>query len=78
MPHQVDGLNWLVSIYNNCEGGLLADEMGLGKTVEMISLMAHLMEKKDISGPFLIIVSADIYLLITIFYYVYEIYLNYF
>ena len=57
MPHQVEALDWLVSIYNNCEGGLLADEMGLGKTVEIISLFAYLREKRGVMGPFLIIVS---------------------
>ena len=35
---------------------LIADEMGLGKTIQAISLMAHLAEKKNVWGPFLIVV----------------------
>ena len=31
--YQLDGLNWMVSLYNNNLNGILADEMGLGKTI---------------------------------------------
>ena len=34
----------------------IAYEMGLGKTIQAISLMAHLAEKKNVWGPFLIVV----------------------
>jgi len=30
----MNGLRWLVSLYNNHLNGILADEMGLGKTVQ--------------------------------------------
>ncbi|CAF3962466.1 unnamed protein product, partial [Rotaria sp. Silwood1] len=30
-PYQIQGLEWLVSLYNNHLNGILADEMGLGK-----------------------------------------------
>lgn len=55
-PYQVDGLQWLVSLYNNNLNGILADEMGLGKTIQTISLITFLIEKKHLYGPFLIIV----------------------
>jgi ATP-dependent helicase STH1/SNF2 len=55
-PYQIIGLEWMVSLYNNRLSGILADEMGLGKTVQAISLLAHLMEKKDNAGPFLVCV----------------------
>ncbi|KAJ1395171.1 SNF2-related, N-terminal domain [Sesbania bispinosa] len=32
--YQMNGLRWLVSLYNNHLNGILADEMGLGKTVQ--------------------------------------------
>nr|CAB3467703.1 unnamed protein product [Digitaria exilis] len=32
--YQMNGLRWLVSLYNNNLNGILADEMGLGKTVQ--------------------------------------------
>ena len=31
--YQLQGLQWLVSLYNNNLNGILADEMGLGKTI---------------------------------------------
>lgn len=54
--YQVKGLEWLVSLYNNNLNGILADEMGLGKTIQTIALITHLIEKKRVHGPFLIIV----------------------
>ena len=54
--YQLRGLEWMISLYNNRLNGILADEMGLGKTIQTISLVAYLMEKKRVMGPFLIIV----------------------
>ncbi|XP_041475495.1 transcription activator BRG1-like isoform X1 [Lytechinus variegatus] len=54
--YQVKGLQWLVSLYNNNLNGILADEMGLGKTIQTIALICHLIERKKVNGPFLIIV----------------------
>lgn len=54
--YQLKGLEWLVSLYNNRLNGILADEMGLGKTIQAISLISHLMERKNLSGPYLVIV----------------------
>lgn len=34
--YQMNGLRWLVSLYNNHLNGILADEMGLGKTVQVL------------------------------------------
>lgn len=33
----MNGLRWLVSLYNNHLNGILADEMGLGKTVQVLN-----------------------------------------
>eukprot|EP00178_Gracilaria_changii_P004577 TRINITY_DN173_c0_g2_i1.p1 TRINITY_DN173_c0_g2~~TRINITY_DN173_c0_g2_i1.p1 ORF type:complete len:1693 (+),score=237.75 TRINITY_DN173_c0_g2_i1:4853-9931(+) len=54
--YQIEGLKWMVSLYNNNLNGILADEMGLGKTIQTISLVTYLVEKKKNPGPFLIIV----------------------
>ncbi|KAF2014304.1 ISWI chromatin-remodeling complex ATPase ISW2 [Aaosphaeria arxii CBS 175.79] len=51
--YQLEGLEWMLSLYNNGINGILADEMGLGKTIQTISLLAHLWEKQSY-GPFLI------------------------
>lgn len=52
----MQGLEWLVSLYNNNLNGILADEMGLGKTIQTIALITYLMDRKNVNGPFLIIV----------------------
>lgn len=51
--YQLEGLDWLTSLYENGLNGILADEMGLGKTIQTISFLAFLREK-GVNGPFLI------------------------
>lgn len=34
-PYQLEGLRWLVTLYENGLSGILADEMGLGKTIQV-------------------------------------------
>ncbi|PWY77482.1 swi2/snf2-like protein [Aspergillus heteromorphus CBS 117.55] len=51
--YQLEGLEWLKSLWMNGLCGILADEMGLGKTIQAISLIAFFKEK-NVSGPFLI------------------------
>ncbi|GCE98015.1 putative ATPase [Zygosaccharomyces mellis] len=52
-PYQLDGLNWLITLYENGLNGILADDMGLGKTIQSIALLAFIYEM-DTRGPFLI------------------------
>ncbi|GMM46784.1 DNA translocase [Pichia kluyveri] len=54
--YQVQGLNWLISLYKNRLSGILADEMGLGKTLQTISFLGYLRYYEKIDGPFLVIV----------------------
>jgi len=54
-PYQLEGLQWMLSLFNNNLNGILADEMGLGKTIQTIALIAYLLEKKEVAGPHLII-----------------------
>ncbi|XP_050891611.1 probable ATP-dependent DNA helicase CHR12 isoform X3 [Lathyrus oleraceus] len=53
--YQIEGLQWMISLFNNNLNGILADEMGLGKTIQTISLIAHLLEYKGVTGPHLIV-----------------------
>ena len=53
--YQVEGLQWMVSLYNNNLNGILADEMGLGKTIQTIAFVAFLMESKGDPGPHLVL-----------------------
>merc|ERR1719491_1451951 len=52
--YQLEGVRWLVSLYENGVSGILADEMGLGKTIQVIGLIAHL-RTMAVSGPFIVI-----------------------
>ncbi|AQK42080.1 chromatin complex subunit A [Zea mays] len=54
-PYQLEGLQWMLSLFNNNLNGILADEMGLGKTIQTIALIAYLLENKEVAGPHLII-----------------------
>ncbi len=38
-PYQVEGLNFLIGLFERGLNGILADEMGLGKTLQTISLL---------------------------------------
>lgn len=51
--YQLEGLEWLKTLWMNGLCGILADEMGLGKTVQAICMIAFLKEN-NVSGPFMI------------------------
>lgn len=51
--YQLEGLEWLKSLWMNGLCGILADEMGLGKTLQAISMIAFF-KQNNISGPFLV------------------------
>lgn len=53
--HQIEGLNWMIDLYECEANGLLADQMGLGKTIQALSLLAFLKDKEKIDGPHIII-----------------------
>lgn len=52
--YQLDGLEWLITLYENGLNGILADEMGLGKTIQCIAFISFLIEN-GITGPYLIV-----------------------
>ncbi|KAK9182550.1 hypothetical protein WN944_025695 [Citrus x changshan-huyou] len=53
--YQLEGLQWMLSLFNNNLNGILADEMGLGKTIQTIALIAYLLENKGVTGPHVIV-----------------------
>lgn len=53
--YQIQGLNWLIGLYENNISGILADEMGLGKTLQTISLLGYLRHCRGVRGPHIII-----------------------
>lgn len=48
--YQLEGLNWLIALYDTGISGILADEMGLGKTLQTISLLGYLYESRAVDG----------------------------
>ena len=52
--YQLEGVRWLLSLYENGVSGILGDEMGLGKTIQVIATVAALLTK-NVSGPFLVV-----------------------
>jgi SWI/SNF-related matrix-associated actin-dependent regulator of chromatin subfamily A member 5 len=56
----MDGLNWMISLYETGINGILADEMGLGKTIQTISLITFLREFKGINGHHLILMPKSV------------------
>ena len=55
MQYQIEGLNWLYYRWYLRKNAILSDEMGLGKTIQIIGLLATLMEDHG-CFPFLVVV----------------------
>ncbi|PWN50758.1 hypothetical protein IE53DRAFT_374447 [Violaceomyces palustris] len=54
--YQIQGLNWMISLYHHGINGILADEMGLGKTLQTISFLGYLKHYRDTPGFHLVVV----------------------
>ncbi|WFD31513.1 hypothetical protein MSPP1_002551 [Malassezia sp. CBS 17886] len=54
--YQVQGLNWMISLYQNGINGILADEMGLGKTLQTIAFLGYLKHYRNTPGFHLVVV----------------------
>ncbi|MCB0551877.1 MAG: DEAD/DEAH box helicase family protein, partial [Phaeodactylibacter sp.] len=46
-PYQLEGVKWLVQLYENQLGACLADDMGLGKTLQTIAALLHAKEQRE-------------------------------
>uniref|UniRef100_A0A183A7A7 Chromatin-remodeling ATPase INO80 n=1 Tax=Echinostoma caproni TaxID=27848 RepID=A0A183A7A7_9TREM len=57
--YQLQGLNWLLGLFDQGINGILADEMGLGKTIQTIAFLGYLAETYKLWGPFLIVSPAS-------------------
>ncbi|KDQ52516.1 hypothetical protein JAAARDRAFT_184081 [Jaapia argillacea MUCL 33604] len=56
--YQLEGVAWMIGLYENGISGILADEMGLGKTLQTIAFTAYLKER--ITAPVLIVVPLSV------------------
>ncbi len=52
--YQRIGVDWLLFLAQNRLGGLLCDDMGLGKTLQVLALMVVLLERGEVTEPFLV------------------------
>lgn len=59
-PHQIEGVQWLESLYRSNINGILADEMGLGKTIQVLYFLAYLLEFYQEWGPHLVVVPVSV------------------
>ncbi|MCO6491296.1 MAG: DEAD/DEAH box helicase [Phaeodactylibacter sp.] len=46
-PYQLEGVKWLVQLYESELGACLADDMGLGKTLQTIAALLHAKEQRE-------------------------------
>lgn len=65
LPHQRQGVAWLQTLYAaskeyNCKGAVLADDMGLGKTLQLLTLMAWILESDAVAPPMLVVAPVSL------------------
>jgi superfamily II DNA or RNA helicase len=58
-PYQLAGYRWLATLHDHGLGGILADDMGLGKTLQVLSLVAHAVERGE-RRPFLVVAPTSV------------------
>lgn len=54
--HHMDGLSWLLYLYNNNVNGVLADDYKLNRVLHVVAFLAYIKDMKAIPGPHLIVV----------------------
>lgn len=54
MEYQMEGVNWLYYMFIKQQNAILADDMGLGKTIQIIGLIATLVQRHG-CWPFLVV-----------------------
>ncbi|KAF8329832.1 uncharacterized protein EI90DRAFT_2973500 [Cantharellus anzutake] len=57
--YQLQGVQWMLSLFDNGLNGILADEMGLGKTIQTIAFIAHL-KARYIQGPIMVVAPLSV------------------
>ena len=60
-PYQIEGVQWLLSHYQNHLGACLADDMGLGKTLQTLSVLVAVQEDLSLKNTFKSETPADLF-----------------
>ncbi|SER74170.1 Superfamily II DNA or RNA helicase, SNF2 family [Propionibacterium cyclohexanicum] len=58
--YQVEGFEWLATLWDARLGGILADDMGLGKTLQTLCLVEHLKATGRLGAPALVIAPTSV------------------
>lgn len=58
--YQIEGVNWLVRLFENGLNGILADEMGLGKTFQTVAFLGYLQHVVHNEGPHMVVVPKSV------------------
>ncbi len=59
-PYQERGVGWLSFLSQWSLGACLADDMGLGKSIQLIGLLLHLQEKRELTGPVILVCPTSV------------------
>lgn len=59
--YQIEGVKWLLNLYQQGLGGILADEMGLGKTVQALSFLDIIKKSKKLLFDLIICPTSVLY-----------------
>jgi hypothetical protein len=58
--HQIEGVSWLVHLFDHHVNAILADDVGLGKSLQVIAFLAFLKDQRRIPGPHLIAMPGSV------------------
>ena len=58
--YQLNGLHWLMFLFQNAMSGILCDDMGLGKTHQVMALMVWLKQIRKEKKPFLVVAPVTV------------------
>lgn len=58
--YQREGVEWMLQLWGNENGGVLGDEMGLGKTVQVVAFLAALQISGKMDEPSLVIAPSTL------------------
>ena len=58
--HQLQGISWMVHMFQNGMSMILGDQMGLGKTIQSIGYICYLRFKLRQNGPFLVVMPLSV------------------
>ncbi|MGY1746734.1 SNF2-related protein [Blastococcus sp. SYSU D00695] len=59
-PYQLEGYQWLATLWDLGLGGVLADDMGLGKTLQTLAVLCRAQEAGELTAPVLVVAPTSV------------------